>query len=185
MNKVRSFLAVDMPQEAKAAISRFIKPLKSGFPDIRWVKSENIHITLMFFGYLEQRDIEVLTGAIGESLSNFGSFTFSLQGLGFFGKGEYPKVIWLGVGEGREKMSGLNRIIKDAAEKRGIALKEEDFFPHLTVGRCKKRAGGFSAAIDGLDKTPIAFVDCKMLSFCSSELTAEGPIYRKLAEIKI
>ncbi len=185
MKKIRCFLAVDIPEEVKTAISRFIEPLKSDFADIRWVKNENIHITVNFFGCVEEDDIKTLAGLISKSLSNLSPFTFSLQGFGFFGKGEYPRVIWLGVEKGKERISELNKIVKDAAERQEILSKEEDFFPHLTLGRCKKKLRGFTPALAGLNKTPIAFVDCKMLSFCSSELTAEGPIYRKLSEIKL
>lgn len=178
-------MAIDIPEEAKPGISRIIRPLKTEFGNVRWVKNENLHITVKFFGRLEAAAAEKLIAVISASVSNFGAFTFSLQGLGFFGRSEYPRVIWLGIGEGREKIEVLNGIIKESAAEYTDLRDEDNFSPHLTLGRCGKRAPGFSSALAGSAKTPVAFVDCKMLIFYSGKLTGEGPVYEKLAEIKL
>ena len=47
---MRTFIAIELPQHITAALGNVQETLKSAKLNIRWVRPENIHLTLKFLG---------------------------------------------------------------------------------------------------------------------------------------
>ena len=88
MRAKRLFVSLDLPESIAADLVR-LDPKR---PGVRWLKAEQIHLTLAFLGNVESREEESLRAQL--SAIRFHSFFLPLQGLGSFpGKGS-PKVLW-------------------------------------------------------------------------------------------
>ena len=93
---------------------------------IKPVEKENVHITYVFLG--EVPDIKPHTEIL-EKYRGWGAFEVSLKGIGFFPSKNYIRVIWVGC-----YSDELYRLGKNIASEYG-----QDFTPHVTLGRVKKR----------------------------------------------
>ncbi|MDP8237091.1 MAG: RNA 2',3'-cyclic phosphodiesterase, partial [Candidatus Erginobacter occultus] len=110
MNKVdspRLFIALDLPGEIAENISRLVRELAGRLEGVRWTPAENIHLTLKFLGQAETERIPQIRNCLDRAADQHLPLEVSLEGLGAFPGGRKPRVIWTGVGEGREKLAGL------------------------------------------------------------------------------
>ena len=53
--KHRIFIAINLPEDIRKKLSEF--PAKWPELPVRWTKKENIHITLVFLGYLSEEEL--------------------------------------------------------------------------------------------------------------------------------
>lgn len=101
----------------------------TGVPDANWRPRENLHITLCFYGELDEPVIEELDSALGQV--RVSPFDLRLEGAGRFGGGD-PSAIWLGV-ERHPALMDLARQCRKAARQAGVEIEKRAYLPHLTL----------------------------------------------------
>ena len=94
---IRSFLAFEIPPDMKEAITGVLEEIRRSNLDIRWVKVDNIHLTVVFIGSIREEDLPEIRAAVGPVCSRYGPFDISLKGPGFFPNARRPRVIWIGL----------------------------------------------------------------------------------------
>ncbi len=99
---MRVFLAIDVPNYVKEAISKLQNELKG--PCYRLVPPENAHITLNFYGELSDDAVKVLIGELKNM--QFQKPKLEFKGVGVFPSLDYVRVVWLGV-NGCEELAKL------------------------------------------------------------------------------
>ena len=101
---------------------------------------------MKFLGYVLESQLKDIFKATDESITAEGStgsrngimpFTISFSGLGAFPKLQNPRVIWVGVKEGKEELSRISRNLEEILSRGGFKREERPFHPHLTLGRVK------------------------------------------------
>ncbi|MGD2131901.1 MAG: RNA 2',3'-cyclic phosphodiesterase [Maricaulaceae bacterium] len=126
---LRLFAAIDIPDE----IIERIVPLQRGVAGAKWRPPEALHLTLRFFGEIDERAAEDLDHELGEVRS--AAFEVALKGAGWFG-GEQPSALWAGV----EENAALQRLAagcERAARKTGLPPEPRGFVPHVTLAYCR------------------------------------------------
>lgn len=115
------------------AIARRIVPLMKGVPGAAWRPVENFHVTLAFFGELD----EAVIAELDDQLARIRCAPFDLvfKGVNHFGKAE-PSSLWLGVEE-NPALSALARSCVQAARRVGVETERKVFVPHLTLAYLK------------------------------------------------
>lgn len=141
----RIFIAINLPEKIKNGLGKLGKETAELFPQetsrglVRWVKKDNLHITLLFLGFLKEEDIPQICQIVKE-ISKIQTI-FSLE----FKKVLYgppnkipPRLIWVELGKNRE-LTGLVEKLKQKVEETGILRKMErrEFSPHITLGRIR------------------------------------------------
>jgi len=116
------------------AIARRIVPLMKGVPGAAWRPSENFHVTLAFFGELDEAVIAELDDALARI--RCAPFDLVFKGVNHFGRAE-PSSLWLGVEENPALLSALARSCVQAARRVGVATERRVFIPHLTLAYLK------------------------------------------------
>jgi RNA 2',3'-cyclic 3'-phosphodiesterase len=104
---------------------------------ISWVKPENMHITLKFFGDIQEVMVDPIIRALDKAAGNLHSFDVSVEGFGIFGTTRFPKVLWLGL-EYQSGLTGLYNAINHELEPLGFFPDKPVFKPHLTIARVKE-----------------------------------------------
>lgn len=140
----RIFIAINLPKDIKKELEvrqNKIEEMFSGVESegmIRWTKKDNLHITLIFLGYLTDQEILEICEAIRETAPNYKSFLVKLSHICYGPpKKMPPKMVWA-MGERSKELTDL----KDGLEKSLTASAEnqistKNFSPHITMGRIK------------------------------------------------
>lgn len=162
---MRCFLAVDIPRDLKEDIEDFKKNL--GFPGLKKVSKENLHITLKFLGNFDkQKVVSRMKGM------DFEPFEAETTDIGYFPRKSYARVIWLGLED-----NGFSDIVKEIEKRLSLPQEKYEFIPHITIARAKKPLRD-----PDLQFKPNKKVKVNKITLYSSELTPKGPIYKKEAE---
>lgn len=192
MEQVRTFIAVELNESIKAALTDLQEQLKVEAPkgSVRWVKSEGIHLTLQFLGNVPANRIEEIERALAQACAGFPAFSFSVGGLGCFPDARRPRVVWVGVQEETGTLKRLQKAIEDGMEKLGFPPEGREFHAHLTLGRTQQRASSGDVRRLGqlVEETSIGELgqmEARVVSLMRSDLRPTGAVYTQLAAVEL
>src|SRR5881394_4524867 len=131
MFPMRCFVAIKTSESVRTRIAAVQDELRKSGADVRWIGPEELHLTLRFFGDLEDAAVSGLRRALGGVAAAQPRFTLTYSGLG-----EFPRVVWVG---GSRDADPLAAAIESAA---GLPPDKYGFTPHLTIGRIRSDRGG-------------------------------------------
>ena len=129
---MRLFVAFDLEQSIRQRISVFLLGAEAFAPEVRWVQSESLHITLRFIGERSVEDLPQIQKALATIES--GTMPLSFRGYGFFPSVTAPRVFWAGV-ESSPALPKLAEQVDSALSTLGISRETHAFTPHLTLAR--------------------------------------------------
>ena len=102
--ELRAFIAVELPEEAKAELSRIQREPKSDYHFVKWVGSSGMHLTLKFLGSVARGKIESIVRAMEEASSGIEAFSLETTHLGAFPNLRQPRVLWVGIAGDTSKL---------------------------------------------------------------------------------
>jgi RNA 2',3'-cyclic 3'-phosphodiesterase len=189
-NTLRLFLAVNIPDPPRAAIDAVVAPLGASMPQVRWVRPELWHFTLVFLGQRPAEQSAALCAAAGSAASAVPVFRLGLGGPGVFPGAARPRVLWVGVDLGAASLEHLQRAVLHALVAAGLAQQEERFSAHLTVGRLRDTASQAERAEAGrrwlaAPLTAAAPFDVRSVDLMRSETGPGGSHYTTLATLPL
>lgn len=134
---IRSFFGIPIPEDVRKEIYKIITELKRDLKNVKWVEEENLHITLKFLGNIEEKKIEEIREEVKKFLKDIKPFEVQLQDFGVFPSKTRARVLWIGMGSGKENVAQLNQRIEESMERIGFKREKREFSPHLTIGRIR------------------------------------------------
>ncbi len=184
---LRSFLAVVLPTAILSRIGEVQEDLKSSKADVRWVSPENIHLTLKFFGNIEESQIEPIVKSIEKPVRTTSPIGMTVRGMGAFPGLKNPRVIWVGLNDERRELAPFQNRLEKELEKIGFQPEDRPFHPHLTLGRMRSNRGK-DELVRGLERhreEPFGSFQVDRVVLFKSDLTPKGAIYSPLREIRL
>jgi 2'-5' RNA ligase len=136
---IRAFVAIKVDPGVAERIAAVQSELDKSLKGIRWVKAENLHLTLKFLGSVGAEKVTPIAEALDGALDSTPRFSVACRGLGVFPDIRRAKVLWAGL-DG-EPLIDLAAKVEDALEPIGFAREKRGFKPHLTIGRWRDAAG--------------------------------------------
>lgn len=130
---MRLFVALEIPSGVRENLAALLASLRAITNEPRWVRAENLHITLKFLGEVDAGKLDAVRGALGKIRSEQ-PVTLEFRGLGFFPNEKHPRVFWAGI-EASANLKLLAADLESAMEKLGIPREKREFSPHLTLAR--------------------------------------------------
>jgi 2'-5' RNA ligase len=130
---VRLFIAIEIPQSVRSTFASLLKDFSAIAPQVKWVRAENLHVTLKFLGETQSAKLGPLLNALS-SVRSADPVNLEFRGLGFFPHEKRPRVFWAGM-EASANLKTLAEEIDQAAHPLGFPLEERPFTPHLTLAR--------------------------------------------------
>ncbi|MDA0656258.1 MAG: RNA 2',3'-cyclic phosphodiesterase [Proteobacteria bacterium] len=168
---VRLFVGLSLPESTRERLVGFF----GGVPGARWIKPENMHITVKFIGDVENGVAEDIALALHSVLAE--RFQVMLRGSGCFGKGAAARNLWVGI-EPCKALSHLRIKVETALQAVGIPREARKFTPHITLARLRKspanRVESFVADHCDFAEGPIEVTQFVLFS---SFLSASGALY--------
>lgn len=172
---MRLFFAVDMPAlPAWASDSPETEGPSETAPP---------HLTLRFLGEQPEAALAELERAGAEATVGLSSIAVDLEMIGAFPSKRAPRIVWLGVGTGREDLIGLERQLSRALSARGIPAEPREFVPHVTWRRLRSRHDALRAR-EWLEKgalSPPRKGEVRALLLKESVLSPQGARHRVVA----
>ncbi len=184
---IRSFLAIELPKPILKKIEEVQGDLRSTHADVRWVSPDKIHLTLKFFGNIEESRVDLILKSIEEPIRNTLPFSLKVRGVGAFPSLKNPRVIWMGLVDGKEGLTSFQKQIESQLEKIGFQPEDRPFHPHLTLGRMKSSRGkeDLGGRMEKHKEEEFGDFPVERVVLFKSDLRPTGPIHTPLRELSL
>jgi len=180
---MRCFVAIDIGQDVKAGLKSLASQIRRRSltePAVKWVRTEQIHLTLKFLGEIKDQDVVEACQIVEEVASAREGFSFTVRGLGTFGSP--ARVLWAGI-EKNEYLLSLQKELNSRLAEVGFSADRRGFSAHLTLCRIKNASAGREVARIAVEYGDLELGSTTVDSICvyKSELTKQGPDYTLLS----
>lgn len=189
--RFRLFVAIPIPDPVRDEMLAVQRELQSLAPHgtVRWTKPEQFHLTLRFLGDVPSRRVEDLRESVRAVCAGAPVLSLSARGVGFFPNARSPRVVWVGISDGKECLADLQRKIEWAVRPFTQEPGGEHFAGHVTFGRFKriKRLDikELIAKTEAMKDRIFGEWTAQEIEIIQSELSATGPRYTPLATIRL
>jgi len=177
MSTIRAFIAIDLSPDVKRTLGDVAATLGGRAPSaaVRWVRPEQMHLTLRFLGDTPAGKLPALSAALDALAAGHAPFALRLTSVGCFPNAQRPRVVWVGLGGEEQKLLALVAGLEAALRPLGWPPEDRPFRAHLTLGRVKdeRAAQGVEWSIN----VPALDVPVTAVHLIESQLRPDGSVY--------
>ncbi len=174
----RCFLAINLSSEATGEILAAMDKWKFLGRHVRWIRPENIHLTMKFLGDISTSKTREVAETMKAICSNTTPFSINLASTGVFPNLRRPRILWVGLDGDIHELSNFRDSIETGLKACGIDQDRKPFIPHVTVARIKGRPPSKEKLSQFIrSRLAPAATRCTAIHFYSSRLTPSGPVY--------
>ena len=184
---MRTFIAIELPDDLKQAIARVQEPLRGAGASANWTRPEGIHLTLKFLGEVPDAKAQEILQALEGAARGTGRLALAVEGAGAFPNVKNPRVLWIGITGDIVKLATLQAAVEDAMVRLGFEREDRKFSPHLTLARIKfpKPRDNWPGIIEGIRDVKLGGFEAGHLSLMKSELRREGAVYTEVGRVEL
>ncbi|MGQ9663588.1 MAG: RNA 2',3'-cyclic phosphodiesterase [Kiritimatiellia bacterium] len=181
---IRSFAAVEIGDGVRQGVAEFQAHLKRVAGDAKWVDPESFHLTLVFYGEIPEETVTALSAVLDKVAAGFHPFECSVVGAGFFGSPKAPRVLWVGIAEGGERLAALQTTLAQESRQIGLVIETRPFAPHLTIARFRipRAAACLASQLKRWEEHDFGRFRVDRIVLFRSDLTPKGAVYSRLHE---
>lgn len=183
---IRAFVGIRIDPGMARRIAEIQSQLKGSLSGIRWVGTNNLHLTLKFLGEVEEGKVEPISEALERALQDAGQFSILGRGIGVFPDIRRARVLWVGLESG--SLASVAENVESALEPIGFPKEKRGFRPHLTIGRWRN----FDGRPERLKQEIERFKNCEFgesrvgeVVFFRSVLEPQGAVYSALKVVPL
>lgn len=173
---MRAFYAFPIPEDTIAGIQSFLKPFVYSYTDIKWVKRQALHITVLFLGEITEDQAARCADLLHNPGMQREPITVRFKGMATFPPRGRPRVLYAPLLEGFSECMAVYEELFDGVE-RSILGEKRRYTPHITLGRVKGR--GAVPQREEFSDLYGSFI-VKRCVLYQSVLKSDGPEYREI-----
>ncbi|MBI3321626.1 MAG: RNA 2',3'-cyclic phosphodiesterase [Candidatus Omnitrophica bacterium] len=184
---MRAFIGIALPDDIRGALAVLQQELAGAQADVRWVLASHLHVTLKFLGEMTDAQRQAVEALLERVAARESAFLLGLSGAGAFPSIQAPRVVWVGLSEGREAVARIGQAIEDEIRLIGLRREDRPLTPHLTLGRVrssKRRSALTQRLQESAWEVPSPW-RVTSLTLYQSVLGSAGPRYTVLAEVPL
>jgi 2'-5' RNA ligase len=187
LNSLRLFAAISLSSEILNKLQAVLDQAASIPSGVRWVEPVNLHLTLKFFGEMPEEQLSLVTDLLAKTAARHAPFSLDMAGFDGFPNSRNPKVLFVPVRLGHEKVKALAEDMEKASGVFGFPSEKKPFNAHLTLGRVKteKNLPEVWEKLTRLCHESFGNFEAGSFSLYQSRLTGEGPVYTQLREFTL
>jgi len=178
---VRAFLAFEISAPVKEYLREVARLMAARVADVKWVKSDGQHITLKFFGEIDEITANIIKDGLLGYISKLGPFEVSIRGVDAFPNRRRARVIIVTLEKGVDIVKAIFHDIEVTLLSLGFESEKRAFTPHITLGRKRDPSPLLERDIPSLNE--MSFVVDRLVLFRST-LTPRGAMYSPVWEIE-
>ncbi|MDP3921392.1 MAG: RNA 2',3'-cyclic phosphodiesterase [Candidatus Omnitrophota bacterium] len=176
---LRTFLALPIAESFPREIKFFLEFISSRVDGINWVRAENTHVTLHFFGRTSRDDVAVIKDVAGPLAEKCAPIAVNLREVGYFPNQQQPRITWIGLGGKLDDLLTMQQSLEHSLKLRGFPVEERPFRPHVTVGRTRKGESAVGS-LDAVEMQPTETRIIDKIILYQSLPAPGGPRYEPL-----
>ncbi len=138
---LRLFVGIDVGEAARAALAELLPSLREASPSSKWVREENLHLTVVFLGSVEEARVPLYAAALDRAVRGHHPLSLRLHGGGAFGGRGRPRVLWAGLDGEVSSLERLQISVEQAMVPLGHPALDRDYHPHVTLSRARDPRG--------------------------------------------
>jgi RNA 2',3'-cyclic 3'-phosphodiesterase len=175
---VRLFLALDLPEDVRAALARWGEASFRASPSLRQVAAADLHVTVAFLGWRPCAQAGEIWSAVRGAVSELALPRLE-PGAVMPAPRRRPRLLALDLADPTGAATAWHRAVSDAlAEARLYEPERRTFWPHVTLARARKGAR-VRAPREGPE---LRAFDATALTLYRSDLSAAGARYTALEQ---
>ncbi len=185
---IRSFIAIELPQEHCRALQRVVRQLARDWPQYRWGSTDQLHLTVNFLGDVRDDRIPQVCEQVRDVAARHTDFELSFSTLGAFPKTSRPRILWAGIEQGQSEMSQIHYQIAEALQDLCREQDRKRFSPHVTLGRIRRNQRWPDEMISLLEQAEPLQVPplcVSHLTVFASHLETTGPVYTVMDQAQL
>jgi RNA 2',3'-cyclic 3'-phosphodiesterase len=137
--RVRLFVALELPDEVRAALVEWRERVLKMVGDLRPVASESLHVTLCFLGWQDEADVPAVAAACS-SIARAPTADLALR-AGIWLAPRRPHVLAVELRDDAGRLGAVQSELSTRLAGEGLfAPERRAFLPHVTVARVKHGA---------------------------------------------
>ena len=182
---MRSFLAVELAAVARHVAAGVARALRDGpgGDAVRWVRAENLHVTLRFLGDVAPERFADVAHQVGAALRGTSPFAVRLGPVYAFPSPKRPRVVALALAPA-DPVAELADAVEGGVVAAGFEPEARPFRAHLTLGRVRGRYA-LPAELDDLAARPEAGFEIHEVVLFASRLSPAGASYTPLERLPL
>jgi 2'-5' RNA ligase len=184
----RVFCAFELPESVRVRMKEHAERVREAVTDAAasWSRPENIHLTMKFFGNVEQAKTPVISDVLARVAKEFSPIEIAVGGTGVFPRPSRPQVLWIGIDDRTGALAGLQKRVEDECAREGCPKEDRAFRPHLTIARIRNphNANRLAEAHLRLEFAPVELVLNELVLF-RSELSPKGSKYTPISRSRL
>lgn len=191
MEQIRSFIAIELPDDIKQALAELQASLRTEqHLSVKWVDPGSIHLTLKFLGSIAANRTGDIIGTMEEAARDTAPFSLEVKGLGVFPNFKRVRVVWVGMGGDIATLKQLQQRIESGLVPLGFARESRPFAPHLTLARVREKVSpgeqqNFGQIIAGASFETAYHFTVDRINLMRSQLTTAGAIYSHIGAVNL
>src|SRR5438045_7611838 len=108
MARIRTFIALDLGKQIRDRMISLQERLARTTNEVKWVEQKNVHLTLLFLGEVDEREVVLVCKAVAAVAAEHEPFHLTVETIGCFPNMRRPRILWVGVGEGKQAVIDLH-----------------------------------------------------------------------------
>ena len=181
----RAFIAVDLPETVRLFLTEVQETLKSYEMPVKWVRPQNIHLTLKFLGDTDTAQTARILAAMTFAAKDCPGVSLTAKNIGVFPDLKRPRVVWVGVNGQLEILKNLQGTLDGHLADLNFPEDRRSFSAHLTLGRVKGKivSTRLKTAIEGLKGFESELFEVDRIVLFKSELRPTGAVYTPVHQV--
>jgi 2'-5' RNA ligase len=184
---LRTFVAVEIPGEVRAALEAAQSHLRQRRVRARWVRPQGMHLTLKFLGDVSADQVPTASDALQVAAGGHAGFSLTAAGIGVFPTLRQPRVIWAGFSGGTGPLADLQAGVEERLAAAGFPREVRPFRAHLTIGRFSEPPAPavMAEAVNFFAGKNFGEFAVREIVLFQSDLKPEGAVHTALARVKL
>jgi 2'-5' RNA ligase len=133
---MRLFFGIELEPAVAEAVHHAVEPLRVLEPQLAWVATPKLHLTMKFVGEVDEPGAAALAGAADSVVARHRHFDLTLGGVGAFPNFRRARVVWMAV-ESEPRLELLHHDLEVACADVGYEVEGRAFRPHITLARIR------------------------------------------------
>lgn len=175
---MRLFVAILLDDQVRAALGGVQQKLDAACDGVRWVRPDQLHVTVKFLGEVADADVAQVSEAIAAGAAEASPTTMIVSGAGCFPPRGDVRIVWAGAADATHAVQYGAGAVQARLERLGFEPERRRWSPHITIGRVKfdRSAGRIRSAVERASY-PELVQPVDSVALMSSVLSPKGPRY--------